>query len=108
MTKTVKKTTKKTKPAKKSPNVKPTERDAQDCHVKHVFHDEYCYKLGGDTPLQLDVYQAEDGDYKGEFIGIVSRRIQQTKSCKTIEEVRKEAGSIADIQGLIVGITGKW
>jgi len=91
--KAVKKVTKKT--VKK-------EREPQECQVKRVYHTVFIQD-GRATGLMLDIYQAEDGDYKGEYVGVVSQQIELTKSCKTIEEVKEIAFGIVRAQTVIDG-----
>ena len=84
-----------------------TKRKETECPVKHVSH--ITYGSGGiKTPYMLDIYQAEEGEYEGEFIGIVSRMIETTAARKTIKEVKEDAEYIVNGKSFMAGITGRW
>jgi len=83
------------------------EREPENTISKHVAHHEFNQ---GDfsLPYALDIYLAEEGTYKGEYIGILSQRIEKTPACKTQQEVLDKATRRVECLLLVSSICGQW
>jgi len=76
-------------PRKKKQIERREEREPAFCTSKSVKT--VPFSGSGGVRFMCNIYEAEDGPYKGYYVGVMSRVTGNTKACKTIEEVVEEA-----------------
>jgi hypothetical protein len=83
------------------------ERPAQDCYVEHVRYVPTYDQYGNQTAYVVNVFKATSGQYKGEYVVVLSRLLEQTPSCKTVEGAIAEATQKANVKYVIDGIKSR-